>query len=1435
MNKKFSTLVASLLLATTVGTGYAQDVLTKSAAPLMEAVTQVTDGRAYQLSDGYNVLVMQKVSDGRGGYNYELAFIPYMYANVGESLWTVRKVNQDNGIAFQFVNVAYNYPLSYDPAQALDYNDAWTASKLGKGVTTWSWMRSEAGNDLTIARTPESYFTSDSVMTLVPTAEGKIAAVKYATKEVSGKVDALPIKPVVAGPVWLSALDLNTKLQSQKEGKTAFKFEKGVSEGMPNKWVEQEYKAVDAVGKNTLSYGDVADAKEQWEKAYENFLTAKEISDAWGVKASESNAEIKAINDQLNAVLSEELTVNQEYNKVNRDWESKTRYENYLKDEIIAIRRAIAFNSQENEEFKAEYEKLLKAEAQAEADYYTAIETYMSLNETLTALSKAEADAYTKKNEAYAEQENAKDVDDNYIVHFSNSLLGNLNDYNYWLSDYNTTPEEKPDAWNVLLGHAKAETDEAKAQVVEYVHGLYTYLVEEKNFGTNVSVKELTGIKEAVDEYRTKVLADAEEAYETATLEAAEATGAREQQQALVNEAAPERDAKGDAYDKAYYAREAAEKDFEESSAVVKDLVTERDRLIKEVEGVQNEVEKLLDEKTSYEQKIIALNQQAVNLNKQLAGVKYVNKFIVYKWLTKESQTAAAARTYQGLYAVWAKLNEEKTPYWFSLKTDDNKYLMVDTAYVNNDNEVAGNNHLTFNIAEHDADFVNPNAPLAARDINGRFNFRFFYYPTHDSLRIEADGYNQKDVTTKDWADRTDSEIRYRSSYAKGFEQNLVKVAVLGNHREVTVGSSEYVKLPTNRFHYTINDRIGLNIVPAQHPVNVEAGLYYMDVINSKEAQENNARLMLDLDGETLTKIAPAEFVNKDFAHMPAAKWVVEVSPTDFGGYPDIFNQETGEPLNNYAYTVTTRNDSTIVTITYNYQNQGEITNDFLLTPAPASTEGYYHGTPEAREIFALNYLNAAGNLNVTIGNDAITENDSILAVANDDATTFRLKLVGMRTYGEADSLKRGIYKIQVNEANKMTLKNRFIRVSKVNGTEMLVASKTEKNATPFFLKEINDVNGTHYYALIDTLATVKAGVIEDSGLIKAENLMAETRTSAFALIADTTRYYREFTAEELGDNYNMKFYRTSSTEKEYLYAGAAENGMTFLSVEGKGDNAGTAAELTVIPTTEEGVLMPQYFIARNVTEKAGSVDWCGEEHEALADSLACPHTTVIPDTLVGEFLVNLKIDEELNKNNLWENKYTRLAFLKGFAVKPEGTMPGEGQYTTLIIGEDTVAFDENKHNPAKFEFRLINDDPAQDFLIESESWGYNKDKKAILPFEGGVRPMVKGGWLKVQNGVPVIVADGFEYASQADVYNVDTNYTPTANEEISANAVVSVVATDGAVIVKGAEGKNVIVSTILGKVVANEVLNSDNETIAAPAGIVVVSVDGESFKVAVK
>ena len=104
------------------------------------------------------------------------------------------------------------------------------------------------------------------------------------------------------------------------------------------------------------------------------------------------------------------------------------------------------------------------------------------------------------------------------------------------------------------------------------------------------------------------------------------------------------------------------------------------------------------------------------------------------------------------------------------------------------------------------------------------------------------------------------------------------------------------------------------------------------------------------------------------------------------------------------------------------------------------------------------------------------------------------------------------------------------------------------------------------------------------------------------------------------------------------------------------------------------------------------------------------------------------------------------------------------------------------------------------------------------------------GEYLQSINGKLTLSANK---TNAVKVYVEETS-APTANETIAAGNVV-VAGTNGAVVVKGAEGKNVIVSTILGKVVANEVVSSDNAQIATPAGIVVVSVDGESFKVVVK
>ena len=1421
MNKKFSTLVASLLLATTVGTVSAQGVAnySKSSAPsLFETVDKVTDGRVYQLSDGYRVLVMKKVSDGRQGYVYQLAFVPYPEATIGESLWTVKreKSNNENGIAFKFVNLAYNYPISFDPAKAQDLlkTSGLSVSNLGGNAVAWSWMRSEEGRDLQIARTPESYITPDSVMTLIALDDNKVAAVKYATKEVAGKVSSLQIKPYVAGPVWLNQLDLNAMLQTQEEDSTMFHFAKGATE--PNLWDKKAYKAVDPQGRNTLSFGEVDDALANADKAYQVYLEMLKFQD----DALDALKDQKADYTETAEMLQDE---EKKYNDLVKQLQgvtvplAKERNDlKYINERLTGIEEALQSNANINDDLKKELALLLEVKVNAQRDVEDAQESVdeiageiSNVNQEIPGAISEWEEAAVKKNKALRKNEIASD------------FLFVMDQFNFAIHNLQPSETSHPN-WNQMVSAVGIDNESDLELFKEFTSGFYDYLQEQ----------DVSGLVKNCTTYLNSYISDVMgPAYSKASALLTEKKNYLDTLTTQLNNLLKK------------------EIDLKEALEVAKNILNEAnikyvshkndlihsDELNKDYLALQ---EKLETEKAGIETTIADLEKQKDTLNEQCqlsierivalsADLKFDKEDVLYhwhKWVKAEMATAQAARTYQGLYAIYERLNAFKSPYWMSLAAGKNAkgeetYLMVDTAYL--ENEVSGNQHLAFAVREHNTDFTttNPYAQVAARDVNGRFNFRFLYWPTQDSLHIEADGFNQKniDVLTKYWADRTDDEITLRASVVPGYEQNLVKIAVLGGgRREATIGSSENLK---GTDFYTINDRIGLNITPASHPTNVQKGLYFMDVINSKNAQENDARLMLDLDGN-LTKIVPADQGKMDFEHMPAAKWYVDVEPTDFGGYPDIYNQETGEILNNYAYKVMDKDGKTIVSITYWYQGR-QIDNEYVLVPATSNEEGYFRAKPEARDLFTLSYLSVSGDMNVVVGSDAIAKNDSVLAVSTEAATKFELEPIFIDKYGipyEKDTLRRGAYILRVNDPDKLSMNHKYLQISNVGGTEMLVVSE-KAWANIFYLKEVNDVDGTHYYALIS--GDKKAGVVDATGLIKAEDITGETRTSAFALNPLKTNFYREFTEEELSEKNMVKFYRTASTEKEYLYAAAPKDGMTFLNVEGKGDNAETAAEMTVIPTTESGVLMPQYFIARNVKEQKGSIDFCGEDHESLADSLKCPHTKVVPDTVFGDFLVNLKIDNKYKKYD-WEGKYTRLAFLKGYAVKDKNVLPGEGAYTNLFVDGKQVTIAENKHNAAKFSFRLINDNEEQDFLIESESW----DKKTA--FDGDVRPLTNGGWIKIQNGVPVIVAEDFEDAIQGDVFNADVaEGGATANDEITTSE-VTIIAGEGNVTIANAAGKKVVVSNILGQTIASQVLTSDNAVIAAPQGVVVVAVEGE-------
>ena len=123
------------------------------------------------------------------------------------------------------------------------------------------------------------------------------------------------------------------------------------------------------------------------------------------------------------------------------------------------------------------------------------------------------------------------------------------------------------------------------------------------------------------------------------------------------------------------------------------------------------------------------------------------------------------------------------------------------------------------------------------------------------------------------------------------------------------------------------------------------------------------------------------------------------------------------------------------------------------------------------------------------------------------------------------------------------------------------------------------------------------------------------------------------------------------------------------------------------------------------------------------------------------------------------------------------------------------------------YDFRLV--DPASsegDFFIET----VNKAGDDM--------------YVRIHNSVPVLV-DNLDLAA---TFNIEqTDEAATSNDEISTSE-VKVIAGAGQITINGAAGKKVVVSNILGQVVANTVITSDNATIAAPQGIVVVAVEGE-------
>ena len=162
----------------------------------------------------------------------------------------------------------------------------------------------------------------------------------------------------------------------------------------------------------------------------------------------------------------------------------------------------------------------------------------------------------------------------------------------------------------------------------------------------------------------------------------------------------------------------------------------------------------------------------------------------------------------------------------------------------------------------------------------------------------------------------------------------------------------------------------------------------------------------------------------------------------------------------------------------------------------------------------------------------------------------------------------------------------------------------------------------------------------------------------------------------------------------------------------------------------------------------------------------------------------------------------------------------------------------QNYHNDVTFSLRFTEkyarnaseftglegtDNDSKRFWIESETTNRNIfGNRKIAP--------VQGGWVKIENGVPVISRTSYEDGiNQGEIFNVEKpkeNAVATGNEPASSKVVVAPGV--GEVSILNASGKNLTITNMLGQTVVSKVLDSDNVTVDAPKGMVVVAIQGE-------
>ena len=549
----------------------------------------------------------------------------------------------------------------------------------------------------------------------------------------------------------------------------------------------------------------------------------------------------------------------------------------------------------------------------------------------------------------------------------------------------------------------------------------------------------------------------------------------------------------------------------------------------------------------------------------------------------------------------------------------------------------------------------------------------------------------------------------------------------------------------------------------------IAEGLYYViDAMKEQSAGVANQYYGLYYDE---SPVNPANYVSKAQAFNPYAQYVVaKAAGVDKGNY-----------------TITNRGDKTegwqgVTNVVDKDNNIFVIENDTIQLVAAEDVDednayiGFKYITANDAKNNKFTITSAA---DVLAGQSIVMTKDSTLKVAApEDEVLYTLVPSAEGKYGVEDALKKVTYTI-------MDADSAFIIKDATKGYVFSNGKYATKNGTPVQFSMIAvDTDST--FVLYDATNSKKLVVSTQYKTISGEDL--DARNDMFIIKPQAApASYKSL----------PKHVRIQAINGDYAAVNAKNQGIAVREGDLKADAYDNLDFIFWLDTAHyENAAPYTYYITKGV-----------KETEEVAASRLYMWNSV--DSAAAK-------DANKELPYIYGAGANRVMFRTASIMAQDTllvpTMDAAAKIDTVAAAAGT-SVDDLKHNVKagvknfQFSFEFASKDADNEYNIVCQN---NNGKNYVHNING------------------VLAMGPKEDAVVVNVLNVTPeDEAATGNETINAEG-VKVIAANGGVQIIGAQGKKVVITNILGQTVANTVLSSDNATIAAPQGVVVVAIEGE-------